>query len=110
MKKVLACLKGYGKDSVLGPLLKFVEAFFELLVPIVVAAMIDKGIGEENKRYIIICIAILVVLATVGIIVSITAKTTAARESTKNAIATAPNTTKGERKSRRRVILTPVCI
>lgn len=79
MKKVLACLKGYGKDSVLGPLLKFVEAFFELLVPIVVAAMIDKGIGEENKKYIIICIAILVVLATVGIIVSITAQRFSAR-------------------------------
>lgn len=79
MKKVLACLKGYGKDSVLGPLLKFVEAFFELLVPIVVAAMIDKGIGEKNKKYIIICIAILVVLATVGIIVSITAQRFSAR-------------------------------
>lgn len=63
----------------LGPLLKFVEAFFELLVPIVVAAMIDRGIGEENKRYIIICIAILVVLATVGIIVSITAQRFSAR-------------------------------
>ena len=79
MKKVLSCLKGYGRDSVLGPLLKFVEAFFELLVPIVVAAMIDNGIGEENKRYIIICIAILVVLATVGVIVSITAQRFSAR-------------------------------
>ena len=79
LKKVLACLKGYGRDSVLGPLLKFVEAFFELLVPIVVASMIDKGIGEGNRGYIVWCVVILAVLAAVGVFVSITAQRFSAR-------------------------------
>ena len=79
LKKVLACLKGYGKDSVLGPLLKFVEAFFELLVPIVVASMIDKGIKNGDTAYIVRCVVILVVLAAVGVVVSITAQRFSAR-------------------------------
>ncbi len=79
LKKVLSCLKGYTKDSILGPLLKFVEAFFELLVPLVVASIIDKGIATGDKSHIIKCVLILVGLATVGIIVSITAQGFSAR-------------------------------
>ena len=79
LKKVLASLKGYGRDSVLGPLLKFVEAFFELLVPIVVASMIDKGIKNGDTAYIVRCVVILVVLAAVGVVVSITAQRFSAR-------------------------------
>ena len=44
MKKLLAYLKGYEKESILGPLFKLLEASFELIVPLVVAAMIDRGI------------------------------------------------------------------
>lgn len=79
LKTVFSCLAGYKRDSVLGPLFKFIEAFFELLVPIVVASMIDKGIGQDDRGYIVICVLILVCLALVGVIVSITAQGFSAR-------------------------------
>ena len=79
MKKVFSCLRGYKRDSLLGPIFKFIEAFFELLVPIVVASMIDKGIGRGDRGYIVICVIILVSLALVGVIVSVTAQRFSAR-------------------------------
>lgn len=79
LKTVFSCLSGYRRDSVLGPLFKFIEAFFELLVPIVVASMIDKGIGQNDRGYIVRCVLILVGLALVGVIVSITAQGFSAR-------------------------------
>lgn len=79
MKKVFECLKGYGKDCVLGPLLKFTEAFFELLVPLVVASIIDNGIENGNTTHIVKCVVILAVFAGVGFIVSITAQRFSAR-------------------------------
>ena len=45
IRKLGAYLKGYGRESVLGPLFKLLEALFELFVPLVVARMIDQGIG-----------------------------------------------------------------
>lgn len=45
MKKLFSYLKDYRKESILGPLFKLLEAFFELIVPLVVAAIIDTGIG-----------------------------------------------------------------
>ena len=48
MKGLLKYLKGYEKECVLGPLFKLAEASFELAVPLVVARLIDKGIGNGN--------------------------------------------------------------
>ena len=52
MKKLLIYLRDYKKESILGPLFKLLEASFELIVPLVVAAMIDTGIGSGNRGYI----------------------------------------------------------
>ena len=49
MYKLLRFLKDYKKESILGPLFKLLEASFELLVPLVVAAIIDKGIGGADR-------------------------------------------------------------
>ena len=53
MKKLLCYLKGYEKETVLAPLFKMLEALFELFVPLVMAAVIDQGIGGSNKPYIV---------------------------------------------------------
>lgn len=79
LKKVFECLVGYRRDSVLGPLFKFIEAAFELLVPLVVASMIDNGIKKEDGSHVVWCIVILASLALVGFIVSITAQRFSAR-------------------------------
>lgn len=79
MKKVFECLRGYRRDSILGPLFKFIEAAFELLVPLAVASMIDNGIKKENGAHVVWCIAVLAALALVGFIVSITAQRFSAR-------------------------------
>ena len=49
MKKLFSYLEDYRKESILGPLFKLLEAFFELIVPLVVAAIIDTGIGQGNR-------------------------------------------------------------
>jgi len=49
MKKLSVYLKGYIKESILGPLLKLLEASFELLVPIVIKSIVDTGIGRADK-------------------------------------------------------------
>ena len=51
MKKLLVFLKDYKKETVLAPLFKLLEASFELLVPLVMAAIIDKGIGNADRGY-----------------------------------------------------------
>ena len=53
MKKVLAYLKGYKKECICAPLFKMLEATFELFVPLVMAAVIDTGIGNGDKGYVI---------------------------------------------------------
>ena len=53
MKKLLIYMKGFRKECVLGPLFKLLEASFELLVPLVMAAVIDTGIGNRDRDYII---------------------------------------------------------
>ena len=50
MKRLLVYLKDYKKESILGPLFKLLEASFELFVPLVMAAIIDKGIADGNKQ------------------------------------------------------------
>ena len=52
MRKLLTYLKDYRKESILAPLFKMLEASFELFIPLVVASIIDKGIGGSDKAYI----------------------------------------------------------
>ena len=79
MKFVLSILKRYRKECIIAPLFKMLEAIFELFVPIVVAAVIDNGIGNADKYYIIKMVILLVVLAMVGLTCSITAQYFAAK-------------------------------
>ncbi len=79
MKKVLSHLKGYALESVLAPLFKLLEAGFELIVPFVIAAIIDKGIPGGDASYIIKMGLILVGLGLVGLASSVTAQYFAAK-------------------------------
>ncbi len=82
MKLVLRYLKDYKKESILAPLFKMLEASFELFVPLVVAAIIDVGIASMNRGYIIQRGLILVALALVGLLCSVTAQYFSAKAAT----------------------------
>ena len=82
MKKLLVYLKNYIKETILGPLFKLLEATFELLVPFVVKAIIDEGIAEGDKNFIITRVLILVLLGVVGLVSSLTAQYFAAKAAT----------------------------
>lgn len=79
MKKLLVYLKDYKKESVLGPLFKLLEATFELIVPLVMAAIIDTGVASGDKSYIMKMCMVLVLLAVIGLTCSITAQFFAAK-------------------------------
>ncbi len=79
MKKLLVYLKDYKKETVLAPLFKMLEATFELFVPLVMAAIIDRGIGGGNTSYVFRMGGILVLLGVVGLVCSITAQYYAAK-------------------------------
>lgn len=82
LKSLLVYLKGYIKESVLAPLFKLLEASFELIVPLVIASIIDVGIYKGDIKYIISKSAILVLLALVGMTAAITAQYFAAKAAT----------------------------
>jgi len=79
VKRLYKYLSGYKKECLLAPLFKMLEASFELFVPLVVASMIDKGMANADKTYIIKCCGILFLLATVGLISALTAQFFAAK-------------------------------
>lgn len=79
MKKLLVYLKDYKKESVLGPLFKLLEATFELIVPLVMAAIIDIGVATGDKSYIMKMCMVLVLLAVIGLTCSVTAQYFAAK-------------------------------
>lgn len=79
MKRLLVYLKDYKKESVLAPLFKLLEAFFELMVPLVMANIIDKGILHKDHPYILKMGLCLVALALIGLVAAITAQFFAAR-------------------------------
>ena len=79
MKKLLVFLKDYKKETVLAPLFKLLEASFELLVPLVMAAIIDKGIGTADRGYIGRMCFVMIMLGVVGLVCSITAQYFAAK-------------------------------
>lgn len=74
MKKLLMYLKDYKLEAVMAPLFKMLEASFELIVPLVMASIIDKGIANADKPFIFKMCGILIVLAMVGLTCSITAQ------------------------------------
>ena len=79
MRKLLVYLKDYKKESALAPLFKMLEAAFELFVPLVVAAIIDKGITTGDSGYVLRMGLILISLGIVGLVCSITAQYFAAK-------------------------------
>ncbi|MDE6167591.1 MAG: ABC transporter ATP-binding protein/permease [Acetatifactor sp.] len=79
MGRLMKYLKDYRKEAVLAPLFKLLEAFFELLVPLVMAGIIDKGIADGDTGYIVKMGLCLLALAVVGLVSSVTAQFFAAR-------------------------------
>lgn len=79
MKQILKYLKEYKKECICAPLFKLLEASFELIVPLVMAAIIDNGIAASDKPYIWKMGGVLVLLAAVGLISSVTAQYFAAK-------------------------------
>lgn len=81
MKKLLCYLREYKKECVLGPLFKLLEASFELLVPLVMASIIDVGVKHSDKTYVMTLCLVLVALGAVGLACSLTAQYFAAKAS-----------------------------
>ncbi|MGN1090778.1 MAG: ABC transporter ATP-binding protein [Huintestinicola sp.] len=79
MTKLLKYMKSFGKECVLGPLFKLLEALLELFVPLVVAEVIDNGIGNGDGSYIVKMCLLMVGLGFVGLAFSITAQFFAAK-------------------------------
>lgn len=74
MKKLLVYLKDYKKETMLAPLFKMLEAMFELFIPLVMANIIDIGIKNNDKNYVIQMCFVMVLLGIVGLVCSITAQ------------------------------------
>ncbi len=79
MWKLLIYLKDYKKETVLGPLFKLLEASFELMVPLVMASIIDVGIDNKDTKYVLLMGGVLLLLAVVGLASSLTAQYFAAK-------------------------------
>lgn len=79
MKYLKVYLKNYRTDSILAPLFKMLEAVFDLLVPIVVARIINVGIADKDTGYILRCCGILILMALIGLACSFTAQYFAAK-------------------------------
>lgn len=74
MKRLLSYLRDYKKETVLAPLFKMLEASFELLIPLVVKRIIDIGIANGDKNYVIKMCLVMVVLGIIGLVCSVTAQ------------------------------------
>ena len=81
MRKLLKYLNDYKKESVIGPLFKLLEACFELVVPLIMANMIDIGIRKQDTVYILRMGSILILFAVIGLACSLTAQYFAAKAS-----------------------------
>lgn len=79
MRKLLKYMKGYGKECILGPLFKLLEATFELFIPLVVADIVDKGIGNGDGAYIIKMCGVMILLGIIGLVCAVTAQFFAAK-------------------------------
>lgn len=74
MRELSRYFKGYLKETILGPLFKLFEASFELLVPIIIARIVDTIIPSENKGSLVLMIGLLFLFAIIGVIVALTAQ------------------------------------
>ncbi len=74
MKKILVYLKHYKKETVLAPLFKMLEAYFEILIPIVVKLIVDVGIANKDKAYVGRMCFVMIMLGIIGLICSIIAQ------------------------------------
>ena len=74
MKKLLPYLKGYERECILGPLFKLLEAAFELIVPLVVARIVDQGIVSGDQGYVVKMCLVMVALGIIGLIMSVSAQ------------------------------------
>ena len=74
MLKLARYLSGYGRECVLAPLFKLLEAAFQLLVPIVMASVVDSGIATGNRGHVLVCAVALVVMGVVGWVCAATAQ------------------------------------
>ena len=74
MKKLLKYMRGYGKECVLGPLFKLLEATFELFVPLVVASIVDTGIANRDTGYILKMCGVMIALGIIGLVCAVTAQ------------------------------------
>lgn len=82
MKSLLRFLKNYKKETVIAPLFKMLEAIFELFVPLVMAAIIDVGIENRDRTYVLQMCLVLVALGVIGLACSLTAQFFAAKAAT----------------------------
>ena len=74
MRKLLKYLKGYEKQCVLGPLFKMLEAVFELFIPLVVASIVDTGIGGGDRGYILKMCLVMIALGIIGLLMAVSAQ------------------------------------
>lgn len=74
MKKLLRFLKGYEKECILGPLFKLLEASFELLIPLVVASIVDRGIGNADNGYVMKMCIVMITLGIIGLAMAVCAQ------------------------------------
>ena len=79
MKNLIKYLKPYTKESILSPFFKLLEVVFDLMVPVVVAKMIDTGVAQQDYTFIFRCAAILLAMALLGLLCSVTAQYFAAK-------------------------------
>ena len=74
MKKLLKFMRGYEKQCILGPLFKLLEATFELWIPLVVASIVDQGIGSGDRGYIYKMCVVMIALGLIGLASAVTAQ------------------------------------
>ena len=74
LKKLLKFFKGYGKKCALGPLFKLLEASFELMIPLVVAKIVDEGIAAGDQIYVMKMCLVMISLGIIGMVCAFTAQ------------------------------------
>ena len=74
MKQLWKYMKGYEKECILGPLFKLLEATFELLIPLVVARIVDQGIGGGNQGYVLRMSLVMIILGIIGLAMAVSAQ------------------------------------
>ncbi|MBP3524198.1 MAG: ABC transporter ATP-binding protein [Clostridia bacterium] len=79
MKKLFVYFKGYGRECVLGPLFKLLEASFELIIPLIVASIIDRGIAAGDGGHVARMVMCMAALGLIGLLAAVTAQYFAAR-------------------------------